>query len=50
MSNNCCPPDKGGASETSGGFCFCKNHPPAPPAYAGVTTPLSGGQGLANER
>jgi hypothetical protein len=41
-----CPPDKGGVSEANGGFAFLAlpTEPPAPPAYARVTAPLSGGQ------
>ena len=41
MSAVFCPPDKGGASVASGGFCFSKNKPPV---RLRLTTPLSGGQ------
>jgi hypothetical protein len=44
--STCCPPDKGGASNASGGFCFSRN--PNPPARLRLTPPLSGGQEQRN--
>ena len=36
----CCPPDKGGASNASGGFCFSQN--PNPPLAFGSRPPYRG--------